>query len=65
MLQEVVPMNSSLPPEQRVKITCDLSDTVFAIFLSSVKQWHPNFSLKERQRYFKQLVVERERTRRL
>ncbi len=56
---------SKLTPEQRVKITCDLSNTFLAIFLSSLEVRFSNLSPTERIDYLKKLVRDRERNRRL
>ncbi|MGC9778425.1 MAG: hypothetical protein HZR80_04225 [Candidatus Heimdallarchaeota archaeon] len=56
---------SKLSPEQRVKITCDLSNTALAIFLSSLKTRFSDLSPDERIDYLKKLVRDRERNRRL
>ena len=56
---------STLTPEQRVKLMCDLSNTALAIFLSSVKQRFPDFNNQERKNFLIKMVVERERNRRI
>ncbi|MFW9922897.1 MAG: hypothetical protein ACFFDW_06360 [Candidatus Thorarchaeota archaeon] len=58
-------VKQALTPEQRIKLTCDLSNTVLSVFLSSVKERFPHFTLEERKEYLKQLVKERERNRRI
>lgn len=60
-----LPSDSKLSPQQRVKITCDLSNTALAIFLSSLKTRFPNLSPAERLDYLKKMVRDRERNRRL
>jgi len=52
-------------PEQRIKLTCDLSNTVLSIFLSNLKKRFPDNNSLERKNYLIKLVKERERIRRL
>ena len=55
----------NLTPEQRVKILCDLSNTVLSIFFSNLKSRFPDMNSEERIKYLIDLVKERERIRRI
>jgi hypothetical protein len=55
---------SKTTPEQRVKLTCNLSNTVLSIFLSNLKHRFPD-NEEERKNYLKKLVKEREHIRRI
>ena len=55
---------SNLSPEQRVKITCELSNTALAIFLSSLKNRFSSLDSPECIAHLKKLVRARERIRR-
>ena len=63
MLERVTRKHTT-SPEQRVKLTCDLSNTVLSVFLSSLKTRFPDFSSEELKNYLVQLVKQRERNRR-
>ncbi|MGC9779559.1 MAG: hypothetical protein HZR80_09990 [Candidatus Heimdallarchaeota archaeon] len=54
-----------MTPEQRIKFTCDLSNTVLSIFLSNLKKRFPDINSQDRKKYLIKLVKERERIRRL
>ncbi len=51
-------------PAQRIKLTCDLSNTVLSIFLSNLNKRFSNNNSLERKKYLIKLVKERERIRR-
>lgn len=54
-----------IPPKDRVRLMCDLSNTALRIFLSSLDARFPNHTREERIQFLKNLVKERERIRRL